>query len=197
MLAVLKRCSLLPWDFRKELLYVGAISTGKGIHLLIDALNTIKRKGIAFNCIIAGAENSSKYYRFINNKIKKYKLENYISFTGFLQENKLSAYYNNADIFVFPSLLESYGMVLLEAMSSGLPVVAFNNSAMPYTIKDGINGLLCKNKDVGDFAYNLEKLLKDDNLYKKLSNGALQTFTHTKKMTDMYHDIDKFTQWLS
>ncbi len=181
----------------KNLIYVGTISKRKGLHLLIDALHTIDQQNINFNCTLVGAVRGNRYKDFIDEKINNYKLNNKVSFPGKLSDAELASHYGNSYVFVFPSLLEGYGMVLLEAMSFGLPIVAFNNSAMPYTIKDGINGFLCRNADASDFANKLTALLTDDNLRQRLSEGALQSATTKRKMIDMYPDIDKFTQWLS
>jgi glycosyltransferase involved in cell wall biosynthesis len=183
---------------QQNILFAGTITKRKGVHILIDALNTINKQGTNFNCTIVGmAHSGDKYGKFILNKIEKYKLKDKITLAGHVSETKLAEYYSRADIFAFPSMLEGYGMVLLEAMSFALPVVAFNNSAMPYTVKDGINGLLCKNGNVTDFAEKLRTLINDNALWKKLSKGALQTSKQTRKMTDMYPNIDKFIQWLS
>jgi glycosyltransferase involved in cell wall biosynthesis len=179
----------------KELIFVGTVvNQRKGLHFLIEALNIIKGNGIDFNCTVVGMIREGKYYQLLKEKIKKYNLENNISFTGHIQDDKLADYYNAAAVFVFPSTLEGYGMVLIEAMAFGLPVIAFNNSAMPYTVKDGINGLLVKNKDIADLALKISTLLSDSALCSKLSQGALQTSLHTRKMSDMDVDIDKFLQ---
>lgn len=195
---IIPQSNILQGKTGKDLIYVGTVYKRKGLHILIDALSIIDRQGIDFNCTLVGAIRGGKsgYKEFIDEKIKTYKLGNKISFTGKLSDEELASRYNNASIFVFPSLLEGYGMVLLEAMAYGLPVVAFNNSAMPYTVKDGINGLLCKNADSADFACKLAALLKDGSLQQRLSRGALQSASTKRKMTDMYPDIDKFIQWL-
>lgn len=62
-------------------------------------------------------------------------LEDVVSFSGRVSDEELRNYYSKAYCFVLPSLLEGYGMVLIEAMSYGLPVIAFNNSAIPFTLR--------------------------------------------------------------
>lgn len=175
-----------------KILFTGTVCRRKGVHFLVEVLNIINRKGIDFSCTIIGREENEKYGTFIHKQIQKYNLDNKIIFTEYVSIQKLAEYYNTADIFAFPSLLEGYGMVLIEAMSFGLPVVAFNNSAIPYTVKDGINGLLAKNKDASDFADKIELLLTNTTVYTKLSQGAFETSAQKRKMDDMLPDIDRF-----
>lgn len=75
-----------------------------------------------------------------------YGLEDVVTFVGRISDEELKSYYSRAYCFVFPSLLEGYGMVLIEAMSYGLPVIAFDNSAIPFTVKNDRNGILVRIK---------------------------------------------------
>jgi len=87
-------------------------------------------------------------------------------------------------------------MVLVEAMSYGLPVIAFDNSAVPYTVKDGLNGLLVKNNSVEDLKHAMKRLLVDEGLRNRLSIGALEYYKTTRIYEDWNRDIDKFIQSL-
>ncbi|MDE5979303.1 MAG: glycosyltransferase, partial [Muribaculaceae bacterium] len=82
---------------------------------------------------------------------------------------------SRADIFTFPSRLEGYGMVICESMVNGLPVVCFDNSAMPYTVKDGVNGRLVADGDDAAMADAIGELTSDRTLRDRLSQGALDT----------------------
>ena len=83
-------------------------------------------------------------------------------------------------------------MVIIEAMSYGIPVIAFDNSAMPYTIKNGYNGLLIKNKNIHELADRMQTVFIDKNLREKLSIGALETYNRARSLNDLDKDISLF-----
>ena len=75
-------------------------------------------------------------------------------------------------------------------MLYGLPVIAFNNSAMPYIVKGGYNGLLAQNKDPLDFANKIDILLRDRNLWKTLSEGAISTVAGLNQTSEFLSRIN-------
>jgi glycosyltransferase involved in cell wall biosynthesis len=173
-----------------NLLFVGNIEQRKGLIYLIEALNIVNKKSLPFHCNIVGKVIDDAYFAMLEEKIAKFGLQDKITFCGRVSEKQLSEYYNNAYCFVFPSLLEGYGMVLIEAMSYGLPVVAFDNSAIPYSVKNGENGLLAENENAESFAKNISDILTNPTLHKKLSDGALQFYSRTRTFVDMDKEID-------
>lgn len=80
-----------------------------------------------------------------------------------------------ADVFVLPSVFEGLGVALLEAMACGVPVVASNVGGIPDIVTDGYNGLLVGAGDVKGLAESVIKILSDETLRKRLSEGALTT----------------------
>ena len=94
---------------------------------------------------------------------------------------ELKEIYASADVFVAPSITakdgdkEGFGLVFLEAMASGLPVVGSNSGGIPEVVIDGKNGLLTEEKNVADIAKKLNTLLENEELYRTLKNGALET----------------------
>ncbi len=160
-----------------ELLYIGTIEERKGLIYLLKAIDSIPieiKSKIKVN-IVGNYDSESNYYKDLLNYIKANDLDNEIKFYGWLSDEELNKLKKDALFFVFPSLYEGFGMVIGEAMFYGLPVVAFDNSAMPYTIKDNYNGLLAKNKDYLDLADKITKLILDKDLRERLSKGAIQT----------------------
>lgn len=98
-------------------------------------MNKQERKNIHLD--VVGNISSKNYYNKLRILVSENGLEDVVSFSGRVSDEELRNYYSKAYCFVLPSLLEGYGMVLIEAMSYGLPVIAFNNSAIPFTLKDG------------------------------------------------------------
>lgn len=177
-----------------QLLFVGNIEPRKGLHLLVEALLLLKQENIDFCVNILGAVMEPDYYKSLLQKIKEYSLEENILFRGRVSEEEKVFYMKTSDFFVFPSLLEGYGMVIVEAMSYGLPVIAFNNSAMPYTIKDNYNGLLVADKDFHDLKDKLAIILNNAALRKTLSEGAIQTFYKCRKSPQIMEEMSAFVK---
>jgi glycosyltransferase involved in cell wall biosynthesis len=175
-------------------LYVGTVESRKGIIYLIRALNLLNNKGISFHCDIVGKITENNYFLQLKTEINRFGLQDKITFQGWLSDRELSEYYSYSTCFVFPSLLEGYGMVILEAMAYGLPVISFDNSAMPFTVKDGKNGILVKNKNIEELAESLYKIITDVPFREQLSQGALETYAHFRTFKDMDKDIDAIFQ---
>jgi len=172
-----------------ELLYIGTIEYRKGLHLLLDSLSLLKDESINFRLNIVGAIVDVNYYNQLLERVALYGLENYVVFHGRVSSEILQQFLLTSELFVFPSLLEGYGMVIMEAMSFGIPVIAFNNSAMPFTIKDGYNGFLAKNENVEDFKILIHRVISNPILRNKLSNGAIKTFEKSRKESDFIRDV--------
>lgn len=180
---------------QEQMVFVGNVEYRKGIHLLIESLKQLKNKREGFFKVeIIGSIIDTKYYNCLTKKIKEYQLEKNIVFRGRVSNEDKEHYLRTSSIFVFPSLLEGYGMAIMEAMQYGLPVVAFNNSAMPYIIKDGYNGLLAKNKCTEEFSNNLEKIFNNPDLNNTLKKGALETYSKCRKLPKLISEIENFTK---
>ena len=92
---------------------------------------------------------------------------------------------------MFPSLLEGLGLAIREAMSYGLPIIAFDNSAMGYSIRSGINGVLVSNKNMKKLYQTILLLINDESYRKKLSIGALKSTDNFGTIDSFYTNIDK------
>ncbi len=165
--------ALPPSPVAGNLLYIGTIEPRKGLVHLIDAMAILKERGEECRLTVVGKTVRHDYKELLDEKIAKHGLD--VRFTGFVSSQELDRIVSEADIFTFPSRLEGYGMVICESMVNGLPVICFNNSAMPYTVKDGVNGVLVLDGDSGAFASAISKVTSDRRLRDRLSEGALAT----------------------
>lgn len=129
-----------------------------------------------------------------NSKNKK---KNWLDVPYVNNENDMALYYNAADIFIYPSIVESFGLVVAEALSCETPVIAFNTSALPEIIEHEKTGYLANFKDVNDFIKGINLFLNDENLRsnagKEGRKAVLQKFT-VEKMLDNY--INLYTEAL-
>lgn len=124
----------------------------KGWSYLREAINLISRDDIHILIYGSGENQETR---------KQVKFP--ISFLGHVsEESKLSLICNATDVFVSPSLAESFGLTFMENILCGTPVVGFNNTAIPEIVKTGINGYLATNKDSNDLAKGIEQLLESN-----------------------------------
>jgi glycosyltransferase involved in cell wall biosynthesis len=130
-----------------KVLFVGEINQRKGIAQILEAAKQLNSNNINFNLIGAGKEYKSHLYK---------EYEPYVNFMGRVSFETLKEQYVINDIFVFPSMGEGFGLVLLEAMASGLPVIASQNCAGPDLIENGYNGFLI---EAGDTEALKEKIM--------------------------------------
>lgn len=159
------------------LLFVGNVQERKGLLYGLKAFLILHKALPKYKFNIVGKYNKNdKYYNKLQKFIKDNNLNESVTFSGRVSDEELNEAYSNADVFLFPSLLEGYGWVMIEAMGRGLPVVAFDNSAMPYTVRDNKNGLLIENKNYIEMGNRLVSLLKDKELLHNLQLGALNTY---------------------
>jgi len=120
-----------------RLLTVCRMVRRKGLNFLIDAMRELREDGIELELIGSGQESES-----VAQLIEQHGLGDCVTMLGYIPRDQLYRYYHQADIFVLPSLAESFGQVLLEAMSCGLPIVATTVGGIPETIRPERNGLL-------------------------------------------------------
>lgn len=161
-------------DAEKEqykLIFVGRLTKNhKRPHLLVEAFSKLADKYPNWIVELWGARDRATYYKELEHLIKAANLEERVFIEGVTDEvpQKLRA----ADIFVFPSAYEGFGMALAEGMSIGLPAVGYKScSAVNELIKDGTTGLLCDD-GVQPLAEALDKLMGDKELRIKMGRAA-------------------------
>ena len=172
-----------------NLLYVGTIDERKGLTYLIDAISMLENKA-SVKLNIVGKVVDQEYYQNLQRQIESLGLIKNVNFLGRVSDETLAECYQKAEIFTFPSLLEGYGIVLIEAFYNGLPIVCFDNTAMPYTVKDGVNGFLAKNKNANDMAAKIQYLIGNTLLREKLQDGIEETVMNLKTQEDFENSIE-------
>lgn len=150
-----------------NILFVGRIEERKGLIYLLRAYQILTQKFQNLRLIIVGeGELKKECQDFVkDNNLKE------VYFEGEKSGRELVSYYNTADIFCAPSIYgESFGIVLLEAMACGLPVVAFDNEGYKSTLEEKKEQkFLVKSKDFVGLAQKLEILIKNENLRKEMA----------------------------
>lgn len=162
-------------EYSNRLLFVGGIEERKDLAVLIRAVSHIKKTMPDIELHIVGGIRKIVYYHTLCNLIKTLNLEGNIEFCGRLADSELFREYREAAIFVLPSLEESQGIVILEAMATGTPVVATRAGGIPDMIQDRVNGRLVDCGDDKQLADVILSLLQDKEQRKKLSDAGKQS----------------------
>lgn len=155
--------SLTPY-----LLFIGTVQPRKNVEYLIDEFARVSSK-IPHRLIIAGAPGESQHT--VEQKIAEYGLDDRVLLTGFISDEERHTLYKHADIFLYPSLYEGFGLVILEAMSYGVPVITGNNSSLPEAAGDA--GIKVDIETQGALGEAILLLINDSHLRQELIEKGL------------------------
>jgi glycosyltransferase involved in cell wall biosynthesis len=154
----------------KFILFVGTLEPRKNIPGLLRAFYQLKKKGFEHKLVIVGKKGWK--YEDIFRTIKKLNLKKEVIFLGYVPQEEIINLYNAADLFVFPSLYEGFGLPPLEAMACGCPVVVSNTSSMPEVC--GNAALYVNPYNVPEIAQAMERVLTDTKLKKDMIKKGLK-----------------------
>ena len=145
-------------------LFVGQLTRRKGVDYLLKALAHVN-----INCVIVGDGHERRSLMLL---AKSLGISNKVSFTGAVPFEDLRGLYAGASFFVLPSVAEGMPLTILEAMSSGLPVIATSIPGMDEVISEGHNGFLVMSDDVKALHSKMQVLAEDAALRKKMGMNA-------------------------
>jgi glycosyltransferase involved in cell wall biosynthesis len=137
----------------KKLLFVGRVERKKGIYELLHAVKILKDTNIYLTIVGPFQNNEIE----INKLCIDFGIENKVDFKGMVLGDSRFNYFNQADVFVLPSHYESFGIVILEAMAFGLPVIATNVGGIPEII-DRKNSILINKENVNELVSAIQKI---------------------------------------
>ena len=151
------------------ILFAGGLSKVKGIDTLLNAVPIIIKKIPDLHIYIAGSgPDESK----LKKLVKGLNIEKSVNFLGFISGSDKYSWYKSVDVCVFPSLYETFGIVCLEAMACGKPVVASNVGGIPFVVEDGKTGLLFECGNVEDLAEKVIILLREKEMREKMGEAG-------------------------
>jgi glycogen(starch) synthase len=157
-----------------RLLFLGRIETRKGIAPLIQALQAVLDSGRAVQVDIVGERVDDANFALLSGLLAAWP--GMVTWHGFLPADKVDALMRAADIFVAPSLYESFGLIYVEAQRYALPSVAFAAGGVREVVSDGVDGLLVPVGDARGLAMALMRLVDDADLRHRLSAGARASY---------------------
>ncbi|MCK9519120.1 MAG: glycosyltransferase [Dehalococcoidia bacterium] len=166
------------------LLFVSRLVWEKNLETLFEIYDRVQELGLKVNFLVAGDG--------VAEKVARSRMKNAF-FLGYLEHEALAAVYASSDIFVFPSISEAYGNVVIEAMASGcVPVIAQGGGSQAL-VEDGVTGFLCEPNEADEYIENIKKLLNTPFLRKKMQAEGLK-FTATLSWENLskeyFNDIE-------
>lgn len=181
---------------KKIILFVGRIDPVKGINLLIEAVGGMQAQVL----LIGGDIESRRFWqnrevKRIKENIESNKLNSYVKFLGSKAHRLLPWFYSAADLVVLPSVYESFGFVILEAMACAAPVIVSRSGGLKYLIEDGKTGVFFESGNPADLAGKLKKLLRSEKQAVQMgirAYGESQKYCWDKqavKMVEVYRKI--------
>ena len=158
------------FDFHDRfiLLFVGRVGIEKNIDFLIEVV--VKIKQVVPNVVLL-VVGDGPYREHLQKKVRQKKVEHFILFTGYIQREKLKYIYTYADVFVFASKTEGQGLVLIESMLCGTPVVAIGEMGTKDVMADNQGGFTVQD-NIDEFCQKTLLLLRDERIYQQKSRGA-------------------------
>lgn len=187
----------LAWPMNQHIiLYVGRLDWRKGIDTLLHALYAIVKVRPEYHLYIIGGEQATQASLHVGEQhrlqttLVQLKLQKHVHFLGPKQQQELRYYYSAADVVVVPSYYEPFGIVALEAMACGTPVVASHTGGLTYTIADKVTGYLAEPMNPKDFARKIRLVLQQGK--HKFSNHCVQRIHEEFAWKDVAQDYVKY-----
>ncbi|MDD5083575.1 MAG: glycosyltransferase family 4 protein [Candidatus Moranbacteria bacterium] len=163
----------------------------KGIRYLIEAIHLLKEE-YTFMLKVIGEGNAKAR---LEQLVSEYGLESQVTFVGRIPREETLRYYQEADMFVLPSLNEGMSNAMLEALSCGLPIITTRTGGAEELVQEGENGLLIRKRDAKDVARALRMLAQDVALRERMGekSRALAESMSWKNIAQQYAEVYKKT----
>ncbi|KKM10553.1 hypothetical protein SY88_12820 [Clostridiales bacterium PH28_bin88] len=190
---------------QKVILYVGRLEKTKGLEILLRAFSRITSaagNGSGVELWIAGGSPAGAgikpgpFEDHLRSLCHNLGINERVRFLGPVAQQELPVYYSAADVCVIPSFYESFGLVAIEAMACGCPVVASRVGGLSYTVKHGLTGLTVEPRDPERLAQGIIQVLGDENFRHTLSENAsarvAKCFTWpqvARQMAELYCEV--------
>jgi glycosyltransferase involved in cell wall biosynthesis len=169
------------------------ITARKGLNYLLEAVAQLIPKYPQVYLKVMGDGNERES---LEAQAKNLGIEKNIEFLGRIPREKTAAYYQEASVFVLPSLNEGMSNAMLEALATGLPLIATDCGGSKELITEGANGFIIKMRDSADIAAKLEKLINDKDLCQRLGHKSREVAENMswEKVAKSYYAIYKKTE---
>ena len=159
---------------KKVVLFVGRIEPLKAVDILLRAVALLEEGEQVHVIVVGGNPVQNREVKRVKALAAELGMSDRVSFEGTIKQQELPVYYSAADVFVLPSYYESFGLVALEAMACGTPVIAARVGGLKDVVKDGVTGYLIPWHCPEPYAERLEVLLSNEGLRSSMGKAAYQ-----------------------
>jgi glycosyltransferase involved in cell wall biosynthesis len=174
---------------QSDILFLSNLLEAKGVYVLLEACQLLKRTTPQFNCVLIGGKGDISP-EALQAKIQALQLENQVRYVGVKYGEEKYRYLTAAGMFVLPTLKEAFPLVLIEAIQFGLPVISTNEGGITDIVIDGKNGFIVPKGDATALAEKMAMLLKNEEI--RTTMGACGRQLYQEKFT-----LEKFESNLS
>jgi len=175
-----------------NILFFSNILISKGALVLLEAARILKDKNYKFKIQYAGQWFDDGCKNKMEKEIRKHGLKDLINFAGYCTGADKYEQFATADIFIHPTLNDTYALVILEAMEFGLPIISTYEGTIPEILDNGLCGLLVAKNDSVVLSSAMEQLIKDGGLRKKLGENARRRFLENYTFDNYEIKMSKF-----
>lgn len=154
----------------KTVLYVGRVEPLKGIDKLLMAITRVRIKH-GLRLVVIGGDGNSQYETEIRRLSQELHIQDSVTFAGLVEQEELPRFYSAADVCVVPSYYESFGLVALESLACGTPVVITRTGGAESFINQGVTGYVVEDNTPDNLAPKIESLLSETNVATNYSNS--------------------------
>ena len=177
-------------------LFVGRFAPLKGIERLLAAVTQIQERRRLRLVIIGGNGDRTPEAREVHRLSEVYGIQEAVTLAGRVGQDQLPPYYSAADVLVVPSYYESFGLVALESLACGTPVVATDVGAMPSILRDGVNGCVVPQGSPRALAQGIDRVLGSARLFSgEIIRGSVLRFAWKHVAAAMIAQYDILLRW--
>ncbi|SHF98608.1 Glycosyltransferase involved in cell wall bisynthesis [Arenibacter palladensis] len=166
-----KNLTLKSVNEKVQILFLSNLLESKGVFILLKACQLLQAKQLPFHCTFIGSEGDITVGKF-QEKVIEFGINNCVYYAGRKYGVEKEKAYSQADVFVFPTYNETFGLVNLEAMQFALPVVSTYEGGIPDIVVDGKTGFLVQRQDAEALANKLEVLILNPELRVKMGEAG-------------------------
>lgn len=178
-----------------NLLFMSNLFVSKGVITLLKALQLLRKCNYNFSCTFIGDEGDISKELFTKT-VFEMKLEKHVRYVGKKNGKDKQSYFQNSDIFILPSLNETFGLVNLEAMQFKLPVISTKEGGIPDVIEDGFTGYLFNKNNEVELFEKIELLINNRNLRTFMGENGRRKYENEftleifeKKFHDIFYQM--------
>jgi glycosyltransferase involved in cell wall biosynthesis len=182
-------------DGTRTILFLGNVIPRKGLHILIHALSRVSGK---WRLEVVGSLSQARgYVHAVFRQAIRLGLVERISFFGVLSDADLAERFRRSHILAVPSLHEGFGIVYLEALGWGVPVIASRSGGAREIVRQEKDGFLVDPKNIPELTRSLQALVNDRSLLARMSMNALERYTHFLTWEQSASNIRQFLESLT